>query len=167
MQQALPTPSFGNYLETGNPFGLSRPPAFFLQAMRTQDAHLALFPSMEDCVYRLCRRVTVGPPPAVAMALRPDKHPDTAFMGSHRLMGITAIVPFPRWGPMLLDDITQMDMWRCKGGSDGFCNALEKLEEEKAARQDALLIDEAGQRSNSAFEAMKLRQGSTVFLTNP
>jgi hypothetical protein len=164
MARALPPPDYGNYLESSNPFGLSRPPAFFLDAMRVRDADLVIFPAMEDCVYRLCRRVKHGPPPAMAMALRPDRHPDMAFMARHRLVGITGILPFPHWGPLLLDDLAKMDMWRCKGGSDGFCDALERLEEEKRRRQDLLTTDEAEQRSISAFEALKLRTGSTTFV---
>lgn len=153
----------GNYLESSNPFGLSRPPAFFLLQMFTQDPDLVIFPAMEDCVYRLCRRVKHGPPPAVRVALDPKRHADTAFMAKHGLIGVTAILPFARWGPMLLEDLARMDMWRI-GGSDKMADALDRLEEEKRNKLDALTIDEAEQRSISAYEALKLRQGSTTFV---
>lgn len=161
--RAVPPPDYGNYLESSNPFGLARPPAFFLDMMRLQDADLVIFPAMEDCVYRLCRRIKHGPPPVMRLALRPEKHPDMAFMAKHRLIGVTGILPFPHWGPLLLADLAKMDMWRC-GGSDKFCDALERLEEDKRNRLDLVTTDEAEQRSISAYQALKFRDHSTTFV---
>jgi hypothetical protein len=160
---AVPVPDFGNYLATANPYGLARPPVFFLRALHTQDPELVLFPSAEEPTYRLCRRVKHGPPPAMQMALRPSKHPDMRVMVRNRLIGVTGILPRPSWGPALLADLARMDLWRM-GGADKACDALERLEEEKRQQADAAMSDEAGQRAISAWEALKLRQGSTAYV---
>jgi hypothetical protein len=153
--------AFGNYLVTTNPFGLVTPPSHFLQMLHDYDADLVIFPSMQDGVYRLCRRRSKTPP--VLSLQDPRKNPDTVFLFQHRLVPITAILPGPHWGPALLSDITQMDMWRV-GGSDKAADALDRLEEQKRDRQDALMLDEADQRGISAYNALKLRQGSTTFV---
>jgi hypothetical protein len=159
-----PTPvvyDFGNYLETANPFGLSRPPVSFLQQMHTYDSALVIFPSMQEAVYRFCRRRTHTPP--VLSLQDPKKNPDTVFIFNHRLVPITGIVPGPHWGPALLNDIAQMDMWRV-GGADKAADALDRLEEAKRDRQDAVITDEADQRGISAWNALKLREKSTTFV---
>lgn len=152
---------FGNYIETGNPFGLARPPHYFLQAMFVHDRRLVIFPSMQEPVYRFCRRRTQTPP--ILSLLGRQKHPDLGVMFAHRLVGICAILPGPHWGPALMHDIKIMDDERM-GGCDRALDAVDRLEEAKAQRQDALALDELDQRGVSAWEAMKLRQGSTVFV---
>jgi len=150
-----------NFLPTANPYGLAAPPAWFLQDLAVFDADLVIFPSLEDAAYCLARRVTKGAP--FAVSLLQDKHPNAAFCQQQRLLAITGILPHPHWGPALLADLAQMDMWRA-GGSDKYCDALERLEAEKRDKQDLLTTDEADQRSVSAYHAMKLRDGSTTFV---
>lgn len=151
-----------NYLRTANPFGLADPPVWFLQDLFRLDSDLVLFPSLEDAAYCLARRVKHGPPLALKL-LNPQRHPNAVFCETHRLLAITGILPNPQWGPMLMGDIQAMDMWRV-GGSDKFCDSLDRLEEGKRAKLDLLTTDEADQRSISAYEALKLRQGSTTFV---
>lgn len=151
----------GNYLSTSNPFGLAEPPMWFLKDLYEFDPALVIFPSLEDAAYCLARRVIHGAP--LAVTLLKDKHPNAAFCQTHRLLSITGILPIARWGPPLLADLAQMDMWR-SGGADKHVDALERLEEEKANKRDLLTTDEADQRSISAWNALKLREGSTTFV---
>jgi hypothetical protein len=153
---------FGNYLPTANPYGLAEPPAWFLKDLYEFDPDLVIFPSMEDAAYCLARRVKHGAP--LAVSLLKDKHPNATFCMTHRLLSITGILPGAHWGPLLLGDLQRMDMWR-SGGADKHCDALERLEEEKRQKQDLLTVDEAEQRSVSAYAALKLREGSTTFVS--
>lgn len=153
---------FGNFLPSANPYGLADPPQWFLKDMYEFDADLVIFPSMEDAAYCLARRVTHGEP--LAVTLLKDKHPNAVFCMTYRLLSITGILPGAHWGPALLGDLVQMDMWR-SGGSDKHCDALERLEEEKRNKLDLLTTDEADQRGISAWNALKLRNGSTTFVS--
>lgn len=150
-----------NYLPTLNPFGLAGPPPFFLKLLKEADPQLVLFPSMEEPVYCLARRVVHGAP--LALKLLQTKHPNAHFCCANRLLAIVGVLPDAHWGPLLIADLQKMDMWRA-GGSDKFCDSLEKLEEEKRNKQDLLTADEGDQRSVSAWHALKLRQGSTTFV---
>ncbi len=50
-----------NFVANGNPFGLSRPPAWWLEQMWHFDNQLVLFPSQEQPLFRLTRRSRRAP----------------------------------------------------------------------------------------------------------
>lgn len=150
-----------NYIETGNPFGLSKPPDSFLRALLTMDPDLVIFPSMTDGVYRLARRARNTPG---ILRLLQDQ-PDKKVLFQHRLVPVTAILPGAWWGPRLLEHLAQCDMWRM-GGADKVADRLEEKESRREADRDLASYDEAEQRAVSAWDALKLRQGHTVFLAD-
>lgn len=149
-----------NYLEGANPFNLVGPPTWFLRQLEAMDPALVIFPSCEEGVYRVARRVTHTPGVLRALSYRPD----TKVFVQHRLEPVTSLLPFARWGPVILQDLAERDIWRV-GGADKAADILDARDEEADRRLDCEADDGSDQRAHAAYQATKLRAGQTVFLS--
>lgn len=149
-----------NFLPTSNPFGLGRPPLFFLEDLHLFDPELVLFPSLTEPVFRVARRVTHTP--GIANVLR---QADTKILFDNRLVLVTAILPngLTKWGPKIIHDLAERDVWRY-GGPEAVANLLDRWDEERENRLRQRQLDEHGQAAHAAFWSLKLRTGSTVLL---
>lgn len=126
-----------NYLDdTLNPFGLAGPPSWFLHDLSVFDPDLILFPSQEEPVYRLGRKVTHSADIwHLVTSIHNGRRPDARTMARHGLVPVTSILPSPlvHWGPTILRDLAKMDVQRF-GGADKFVDAIEQREADEAAR---------------------------------
>ncbi len=159
---SLPVTDFDprwNYIEEENPFSLSGPPRSFLHEMWTFDPCLVIFPSREEAVYRLARRVEHGQPIVTAILSRPD----TTMFVKHRLVPVTSIVPFAKWGPVLLHDLAVRDIRR-KGGFRAAADALDGQDDEAEAVWRQHVAKEAEVRARASWRGQKWTRGETVDL---
>lgn len=163
-----------NYLDdVANPFGLAGPPAHFLVDLFEFDADLVIFPSAEEAVYRVGRRVrNAGDIWRLVASLtgKPDENgqtarvrPDSKTMAAHRLVPVTSLVPSPfiHWGPTILQDFAQMDIRRF-GGADRFTDMIEEREAADEARQRQTIIDDVDALARDAYSQIAWRTGRRV-----
>ena len=168
-----------NYLAaTPNPFGLAGPPAWFLVDLAVFDADLVLFPSQEEAVYRLGRKVTHagdiwrlvrsldGKNLDDGTATKP--RPDAQVMARHHLVPVTSLLPSPltRWGPTILQDLAAMDVRRF-GGADRFVDAIEEREADAEARARRTTHDDLDALSHQAYSDLAWLTGRRVAVTPP
>jgi hypothetical protein len=150
-----------NFLETPNPFGLSRPPAWFLREMGLYDPRLRMFISMEIAGYRLVRQTVRSAP--IQVFADTTRTPDAVFCSTHGCIPAKTLWPNPTWSPLILHDLAAFDYHR-HGGGRKVCDQLDERDRQRRLSLDAAQDDDCDQRSHSAYKAMKLRLGETVFV---
>lgn len=148
-----------NYIEEANPFGLSGPPTSFLSEMWLFDPLLVIFPSKEEAVYRLARRVEHGPPILTFLKSRPD----TQMFARYRLTPVTSIVPFAKWGPVLLHDLAVRDIRRI-GGHRSAADALDQQDTDAERLWESWVQDQATIRARASWNGQKWSRGETLDL---
>lgn len=159
---ALPVTDFDprwNYLVEENPFGLTGPPRSFLHEMWTFDPCLVIFPSKEEAVYRLARRVEHGQPLMTFLQSRPD----TKMFVKHRVVPVTSIVPFAHWGPVLLHDLAVRDIRR-HGGYKRAAETLDGQDDAAETAFQAYVAKEAEVRARASWRGQKWTRGETMDL---
>jgi hypothetical protein len=163
-----------NYLaHVPNPFGLAAPPAWFLKDMATFDADLVLFPSQQEAVYRLGRKVRHSPDiwrlvKSLTARTMDDgttskPKPDSQTMALYNLIPVTSILPSPltHWGPSVLQDLAAMDVRRF-GGADKFVDAIEDKERSDEERQRANTLSDLDALSHQAYSDIVWKSGQRV-----
>jgi hypothetical protein len=166
-----------NYLDgVANPFGLAGPPAHFLADLAIFDADLVIFPSSEEAVYRVGRKVThAGDIWRLVASLtgKTDENgqhykprPDSKVMAQHRLVPVTSLVPSPfiQWGPAILQDLAAMDIQRF-GGADRFADAIEEREQLAEDHERRTMIDDIDALARDAYSQIAWKTGRRVGLT--
>lgn len=161
---AVPSSNFNpalNYLRGENPFGLSAPPTWFLEEMWKFDPCLVIFPSKEEGLYRLARRVEHGSPILTIMKGRPD----TQVFWQHRLTPITSILPSPfvHWSMLLLNDLAERDIRR----QGGYKKAADKLDAQDDRRDEQWRLetaDGAAVRARDSWRGQKWTRGESLDL---
>lgn len=152
-----------NYIETTNPFGLAKPPDWFLRDLAAQDPELVIFPSMVQPFYRVARRTKRSPGIVAIQTVMADKAADTRLLVAEKLVPVTDIYPKPHWGPLILAELRARDIWAA-GGADKACDRLEAQEAAREASLDRSMQDELDRRNTSAYFGLQSRQGERVFL---
>jgi hypothetical protein len=165
---ALPSSNFNprlNYLLEENPFGLTAPPTWFLEELWKFDPCLVIFPSKEEAVYRLARRVEHGSPIVTLVDNPKKRRPDTTMFWKHRLVPVTSIMPSPfvHWSPLLLKDLAERDIRR-QGGYRKASDTLDRLDDandEKWRRENE---DGATIRARASWREQKWSRGESLDL---
>lgn len=165
-----------NYLDyVPNPYGLAGPPAWFLADLSTFDPDLVLFPSQEQAVYRLGRKVKHSPDIwrlVKSLNQRTDtngqsmhQRPDAKTMAQHGLVPVTSILPSPlvQWGPVILKDLAAMDIHRF-GGAEKFCDELETRESADEDRLNASIDSDLDALAHQAYSDLVWKSGRRVGL---
>lgn len=146
---------------TPNPFNLVGPPAWFLAQMAALDSALTIFPSQEQGVYRVARKVPHGHIARFSMQFI-QKRPDTKTYIDHGLAPVTSLLPFVQWGPVVLSDLAEMDMKRF-GGADKVADELERREAETERKSVLDTADRADTIAADYFRTHRYVSGQTVF----
>lgn len=160
-----------NWIVGPNPFGLAAPPEYFLTDMAAFDPDLVIFPSAEQASYRLCRRVRRGMPLSVVGKMRHqlggvvDRF-DHKILVKMKLVPVISLLPHPQWGPKILSDLADADLWR-HGGADGATDTLDQRDDDARAKIDTDIADEAMARGHSAWSAYKWNSGQRIDLGAP
>ena len=164
---ALPSSEFTpglNFLVEENPFGLASPPTWFLSEMWTFDPCLVIFPSKEEPLYRMARRVEHGSP---ILTLMDEQHrrPDTTMFWKHRLVPVTSILPSPfvQWSPLLLKDLAERDVRR-QGGYKKAADRLDALDDANDSKWHRDVDDGAMIRARASWRGQKWSRGETLDL---
>ena len=145
-----------------NPFNLVGPPAWFLAQMHAQDADLVVFPSQEEAVYRIARKVPHGHRTGFSFAFM-QKRPDTQTYVQHGLAPVTSLLPFVQWGPVVLSDLAEMDMQRF-GGAEKVADLLDRRDQDEELRLDKDIEDFASHAAGFAYRGAKWTNGDTLDL---
>ena len=150
-----------NWIDTLNPFGLPRPPAWFLADLALYDPELVVFPSVEVAFYRLARRARRGPGALRALA----KHPDTKVYVANRLVPVKSFYPPTisldlAWG-RILPELTEYDVHRA-GGADAASDRLDGMESEQEQKNRARTADLAGVLARESYGPAKAEIGERV-----
>ena len=163
-----------NYLaHLPNPFGLAGPPSWFLIDLAAYDPALVLFPSQEEPVYRLGRRIPHGRD--IWSKVRsvttgrnddgsPTRHrPDAQTMALHRLAPVTSILPSPlvHWGPTILADLAARDIQRAGGAAD-FADRLDAQEEREEELDRRRMLGDLDALSREAYSGIVWKTGRRV-----
>jgi hypothetical protein len=161
---ALPSSNFNpamNFIVEQNPFGLASPPTWFLEEMWKFDPCLVIFPSKEEAVYRLARRVEHGSPLLTIAKGRPD----TTVFWKHRLVPVTSILPSPyvHWSPVLLADLAKRDIRR-QGGYKKAADALDALDDAEDSKWHTDVEDGAMIRARASWREQRWTRGEAVDL---
>lgn len=157
-----------NWIAGPNPFGLASPPDFFLTDLAAFDPDLVIFPSAEQAVYRLCRRVRRGPALTHVGKIRHqlggivDRF-DHKILVALKLVPVVSLLPHPQWGPKILADLAEADLWR-HGGADAATATMDQREADVDQRLDRDIADEATARGHSAWSAYKWNSGQRIDL---
>lgn len=151
-----------NYLAVPNPFHLAPPPMWFLRDMAVLDPDLVLFPSQEEAVYRLARRVRRMPPAAAVSFALLRHRPDTRIYVTHRLVPVTTILS-GCWSPQMLLDLAERDIWRV-GGADRAADILDAREESEAERLRRNAASDAYDLAGLAWHVKQSRLGEWIDL---
>jgi hypothetical protein len=156
-----------------NPFGLAAPPAWFLADLTRFDPDLVIFPSQQEAVYRLGRKVKHAPDiwrsvKSLSSTTADDgtplhARPDSKVMAQHGLVPVTSILPsgLTHWGPEILRDLAHRDIQRY-GGGDAFVDALEANEDAEAARQNQAIAGDLAALSHQAYSDIAWKSGRRV-----
>lgn len=151
-----------NYLTSApNPFNLVGPPKWFQRAMHAQDPALVIFPSQEQGVYRVARRVPHGHVTRFSLRFVKDR-PDTKTYIDHGLAPVTSLLPFVQWSPVVLTDLAEMDMQRF-GGAEKVADELERREREAEQKLDLDIADGAMVRAGDYYRTARYQAGGTVY----
>lgn len=157
-----------NWIEGPNPYGMAKPPEYFLVDMATFDPDLVIFPSAEQACYRLCRRVKRGAPLTVVGKMRTklgqnvDRFDHTVLVKA-RLVPVISLHPFPQWGPKILQDLALADLWR-HGGAEKATDTIDRREQDDADKLDIQIADEATARAHAAWSGYKWSSGQRIDL---
>jgi hypothetical protein len=165
---ALPDSNFNptmNFIVEENPFGLAAPPTWFLEEMWKFDPCLVIFPSKEEALYRLARRVEHGQAILTLVADPAKRRPDTTMFWKHRLVPVTSILPSPfvHWSPILLKDLAERDIRR-QGGYKKVADRLDAEDEEKRSISAASIEDGAMIRARASWREQKWTRGESLDL---
>lgn len=154
-----------NYLESSNPFGLAKPPKWWLVELAKFDADLVVFASMKDPHFRLARRCrfSKGTQPADSPAVQ--NHPDTIFMCNRKLIPVTTIIPGDRWGTHIFVKLAERDTWRM-GGHKEVNRMLEAGDEWTRKQVDKKVSDDLAQIGHEAYASYKFRTGQRVSMAH-
>ncbi len=151
-----------NFVETANPFGLPTPPLFFLEALLVYDQALALYPSVEQAVYRVHR--TLGRTSPIRWSMKMiAAHPDLLI--TEQLGGARGAVfsiqhhGLLDWGKVLLD-IQERDTWAVHDPAS-ILDHLDDLERETQARDIETELDA---RAADGWGLYQARTGASVSL---
>lgn len=144
-----------------NPFGLAKPPDYFLQRLLDHDNMLVVLPSRQQPLYRLARRVqyTAGIGPQAVL----NHEADTAMMHTHKVVPVTTIVRFGAsnfWdGEAVVQKLKDRDIW-AHGGSEKVSELMEAAERLDEERLKAGIRDNLRQRAKDGWNSLQARTGS-------
>ena len=151
-----------NFIETENPFGLPTPPLFFLEGLLLQDPELVLFPSVEQPVYRVHRKLNRTSSTRWSEGMM-QSHPD--LLTAAQLGGPKSSVfsiqhhGLLDWGKVLLD-ICSRDTWRVHDPAS-VLDTLDELERNTMFRDTESEVD---QRARDGWALFQARTGARVSL---
>jgi hypothetical protein len=159
-----------NWIEGPNPYGMAKPPDYFLTDMAVFDAELVIFPSAEQPCYRLCRRVKRAAPISFVGKMRNkagarEDRFDHKVLVKAKLVPVISLQPFPQWGPKILSDLALADVWR-HGGADKAADTLDARDRQAERATDIQIADEASARAHAAWSAYKWGSGQRLDLGN-
>jgi hypothetical protein len=165
---SLPSSDFNpslNFLCEENPFGLASPPNWFLEEMWKFDPCLVIFPSKEEAIYRMARRVEHGQAILTLVADPARRRPDTTMFWKHRLVPVTSILPSPfvHWSPVLLKDLAERDIRR-QGGYKKVADRLDAEDEKREAQWSSGVEDGATIRARASWREQKWTRGESLDL---
>jgi hypothetical protein len=147
---------FPNYVETINPFGLARPPAWFLRQLLAYDALLRVFPSTCKPVYQVGRQGRHG-----GALTRPNpKLPDTIVFAAHGIWPWKEVMPQTigfGW-QKVLDDLPDYDTQRFRDPA----GTLDANEAQRERELELRIADEAEQRGADFYRTLQLIDGQRV-----
>lgn len=153
---------FQNYLAgVPNPWQLVGPPVWFQAQLSALDNQIVIFPSAIEAVYRVARRTDdEGMRPIVDSF---HSNPDTKVYVKHRLLPITSLLPFTRWGPVVLDDLVSLSIARA-GGGKAAADILDARDEktERAKRQET--YDAADSLAHMSWWGAQFKTGGATDL---
>lgn len=152
-----------NFIRTLNPFDLPKPPDWFLARLDDYDSELVVFPSIQEPVYRLARRVKHGS--AVLSVLK--NHPDTKLFVEHKLVPVKSILSPSlgmAWG-RVLSELPQYDQWLVSENPDRVVEHIDSIDRVREARIQREQEAECDARSGVARRIAQYATGSRVGLS--
>lgn len=149
------------WIEDRNPFGLAKPPDWFLQRLLDHDNMLVILPSRQQPLYRLARRVQFTRGIGTLAVLDPQA--DTAMMHTHKVVPVTTMVRYGAtnaWdAEAVIQKLKDRDIWE-HGGAEkvtGLMEAVEAADDERKRRE---IRGNLRQRAKDGWRSLQARTGS-------
>lgn len=152
-----------NYLTGPNPFGMSRPPAWWLRELALFDPQLVLVPGQKRKTFVLGRRATRSGGESLHTVRGLSQNPDTIFLHQHRLVRVCEIVEGAKWDMRIFAKLAAHDIERL-GGAAEVANTLDAMDAAKASGIQKEQEDEIHTRSTAGYHAYKTRIGERLSL---
>lgn len=125
-----------NYIPDVNKFKLAGPPQWFLRSLWEFDPSLAIVPSRQACVYRLCQRRKLNLPEHITNDALFNES-DTKMLATYGLIPVTSILATANWSnPYLFEELRKRAPWRL-GGAEKVINKIESTETDEEIANDA------------------------------
>lgn len=152
-----------NYLVGPNPFGLSRPPKWWLRELYRFDDQLVLIPGQKQRTFVLARRAvhSAGEPLHTVPGLA--QHPDTAFLHEHQMVRVCEILPGVLWDMRVFHKLAAHDIRRL-GGPTEVALELDRRDAKKAETIQADEDNELTARGADAWRSYATRTGARISL---
>lgn len=152
-----------NYLVGVNPFGMERPPQWWLNEMWLFDPQLVLVPGLKRMVFTLARRATRcgGEPLHDVRGL--SQNPDTIFLNQSRLVRVCEIMVGVTWDMRIFRKLAAHDIQR-QGGAAEVANTLDAMDDKARAVIQADQESEIHARSVAGYKAYKTITGERLSL---
>lgn len=159
-----PRRTIENYIWTSNPFGLAKPPDWFLDQMFAYDPELRIFPSTFEPFYRVMRRVSSSQPWTKFIAHKPD----TAIAVAHKLYPVMSVIPQTllgfSWGRVLME-LAERDQQRF-ANPDAVERRKQDIDDAREASTNRAIAGELDARNGDFYRAYKFISGERVSLAH-
>lgn len=160
----MPTPA--NYYVGPNPFGLDRPPQWWLHELHLFDPQLVVVPSQRQPTFLLARKATRSGGEPLHDVRGLTQNPDTVFLNRHRLVRVCEILPGVIWDQRVFRRLAAHDIQRL-GGASQVAYRLEAMDATRQRTIQRAQEDEIAARSHAAYRGYKYRIGERMSLANP
>jgi len=152
-----------NYLTGPNPFGLSKPPKWWLTELRRFDPQLVLIPSQKNRTFLLARRATRSAGELLHDVPGLPQHPDTVLLHEHQMVRVCELLPGTIWDMRVFQKLAAHDTQRLGGGT-AVADRLDAMDAQRAKTIQADQDNEITARAADGYKAFKYVTGGRISL---
>lgn len=156
-------PAQPNYLVGPNPFGLSKPPKWWLRELWRFDPQLVLIPGQKRQTFVLARRATRSAGELLHDIPGLPQQPDTVFLHQHQLVRVCEIQIGTIWDMRIFQKLAAHDIRRL-GGPSAVADRMDAMDAKRAATIQADEDTELTARASDGYRSYKTRIGERLSL---
>ena len=152
-----------NYIAYPNPFGLSRPPQWWLNELWLFDNRLVILPGQKRMTYLLARRAIRSAGERLHDVPGLPQHPDTVLLHQQRCVRVCELAPGLTWDMRIFQKLAAHDIQRL-GGPRAVADRLDAMDAKKAETIQRDEDTELTARASDGYKSYKMRIGERLSL---